>query len=102
VREKGGLFLDRFDRNALKSVSFAFDVGENQRNCTSWARAFSRAKAEDPRDQKVEYGWRESVTAGIQKVYTRVTSATGDREEAQSSIATSNCTAGRQFASSQI
>lgn len=84
VREKGGPFLDRFDRNALKSVSFAFDVGENQKNCSSWARAFSRAKAEDSRDQKVEYGWRESVTAGIETVYTRVTSSTGNREQAQS------------------
>jgi hypothetical protein len=84
VREMGGLFLDRFDRNALKSVGFAFDVGENQKNCSSWARAFSRARAEDPRDQKVEYGWRESVTADIDKVYTRVTSSTGDREEAHS------------------
>ena len=84
VREKGGPFLDRFDRNALNSVEFAFDVGENQRNCTSWGKAFNRAKAEDPKDQKLEYGWRESVTAGIQKVYTRASSSGEGAEEIQS------------------
>jgi hypothetical protein len=84
VREKGGLFVDRFDRNALNSVGFAFDVGENQRNCTSWGKAFNRAKAEDPKDQKLEYGWRESVTAGIEKVYTRAPGSAEGSEEIQS------------------
>ena len=71
VRDRGGLYLDYFDRNALNGVGFAFDVGDNQKNCNSWGKAFDRAKAEDPRDQKREYGWRESVTAGIEKIYTR-------------------------------
>ncbi len=84
VRENGGLFLDRFDRNALDSVGFAFDVGENQRNCTSWGKAFNRAKAEDPKDQKLEDGWRESVTAGIEKVYIRDLRAGEEAEEIQS------------------
>jgi hypothetical protein len=84
VRAKGGLFFDRFDRNALNSVGFAFDVGENQTNCTSWGKAFNRAKAEDPKDQKLEYGWRESVTAGIEKVYTRASGSATEEAEIQS------------------
>lgn len=84
VWEKGGPFIDRFDRNTLNSVGFAFDVGENQRNCTSWGKAFDRAKAEDPKDQKMEYGWRESVTAGIEKVYTRAPGSAEGSEEIQS------------------
>jgi len=84
IREKGGPFLDHFDRDAFKSVGFAFHVGENQRNCSSWGKAFDRAKAEDPKDQKLEYGWRESVTAGIQKVYTRASSSGEGAKEIQS------------------
>ena len=71
VRDNGGPYLGHFDRSSLRSVSFAFDVGENQKNCNSWSKAFNRAKAEDPRDQKLEYGWRESVSAGIEPIYTR-------------------------------
>jgi hypothetical protein len=71
VRDRGGLYLDHFDRNALNSVGFSFDVGDNQKNCNSWSKAFGRARAEDPKDQKLEYGWRESVSAGIEKIYTR-------------------------------
>jgi len=71
VRDRGGLYLDQFDRNALNSVGFSFDVGDNQKNCNSWSKAFGRARAEDPKDQKLEYGWRESVSAGIEKIYTR-------------------------------
>jgi hypothetical protein len=70
VRDTAGLYLDHFDRKALNIVGFGFNVGENQKNCNSWRKAFDRAKAEDPKDQKVEYGWRESVTAGIEKIYT--------------------------------
>src|SRR5262249_1157253 len=74
-RDRPGLFLGRFDRNAINDVDFAFHVGENQRNCASWAKAFERARLEDPKDQKLEDGWRESVTAGISTVYVRDPSA---------------------------
>jgi hypothetical protein len=55
----------------LKSVSFAFDIGANQKNCNSWRKAFNRAKEEPPEGQTLEFGWRESLTAGIEPVYTR-------------------------------
>jgi hypothetical protein len=47
-------------------------------------KAFNRAKSEDPKDQKLEDGWRESVTAGIEKVYIRDLRAGEEAEEIQS------------------
>jgi hypothetical protein len=73
-----GLFFGRFDRNELSGVNFAFDVGENQGNCSSWARTFEKAEALDPKDQKLENGWRESVFTRFSKIYTRDPDSGGD------------------------
>jgi hypothetical protein len=69
--KRSGLLPGHHDRNELADLGLAFHVGENQRNCSAWNKAFERARAEDPKDQKLEDGWRESVTAGISKVYVR-------------------------------